>query len=102
MMAKKKKPADEGSWGKLVRDIVVILLLVLGIHSCLAKPFYIPSDSMMPPLRNVDHLVVSKYPYGWSHASVSFPLPPQVKRRLLGTLPHRGEAFGVQHTVHRQ
>src|SRR3546814_12935921 len=37
MMAKKKKAADEGSWGKLVRDIVVILLLVLGIHSCVAK-----------------------------------------------------------------
>src|SRR3546814_5436450 len=47
MMAKKKKAADEGSWGKLVRDIVVILLLVLGIHSCVAKPFYIPSDTMM-------------------------------------------------------
>ena len=44
----KNKAQDEGSWGKLIRDIVVILLLVLGIHSCVAKPFYIPSDSMMP------------------------------------------------------
>ena len=44
-MAKADK--DEGGWGKLIRDIVVILLLVLGIHSCVAKPFYIPSDSMM-------------------------------------------------------
>ena len=30
---------DDGGWGKLIRDVVVILLLVLGIHSCVAKPF---------------------------------------------------------------
>ena len=51
-MARKSGQKDDGSWGKLIRDIVVILVLVLGIHSCVAKPFYIPSDSMMPILRN--------------------------------------------------
>src|SRR3546814_715 len=101
MMAKKKKAADEGSWGKLVRDIVVILLLVLGIHSCVAKPFYIPSDSMMPTLRNGDQLIVSKYPYGWSYASVSFHLAPKVKGRLFGTLPKRGDIVVLEHPVTR-
>ncbi|MBB5706434.1 signal peptidase I [Sphingopyxis panaciterrulae] len=100
-MAKKKKAADEGSWGKLVRDIVVILLLVLGIHSCVAKPFYIPSDSMMPTLRNGDQLIVSKYPYGWSYASVSFHLAPKVKGRLFGTLPKRGDIVVLEHPVTR-
>src|SRR3546814_20649533 len=62
-------------------DLVVILLLVLGIHSCVAKPLYIPSDSMMPILRNGDRLIVSKYPYGWSYSSVSFHLASKVEGR---------------------
>lgn len=92
---------DDGSWGKLIRDIVVILLLVLGIHSCVAKPFYIPSDSMMPVLRNGDRLVVSKYPYGWSYASVSFHLAPKTAGRLFGKLPERGDIVVLEHPVTR-
>ncbi len=45
------------------------ILLVLGFHSFVAKPFYIPSESMMPTLLKGDRLVVSKFPYGWSWAS---------------------------------
>lgn len=92
---------DEGSWVKLIRDIVVILLLVLGIHSCVAKPFYIPSDSMMPVLRNGDRLIVSKYPYGWSYASVSFHLAPKKGGRWFGTLPERGDIVVLEHPVSR-
>ncbi|MDO9363454.1 MAG: signal peptidase I, partial [Sphingopyxis sp.] len=92
---------DEGSWVKLIRDIVVILLLVLGIHSCLAKPFYIPSDSMMPVLRNGDRLIVSKYPYGWSYASVSFHLAPKKGGRWFGKLPERGDIVVLEHPVSR-
>ncbi|MBA3942437.1 MAG: signal peptidase I [Sphingopyxis sp.] len=88
---------DEGSWGKLIRDIVVILLLVLGIHSCVAKPFYIPSDSMMPALLNGDRLIVSKYPYGWSYSSVSFHLAPKIAGRLFGKLPARGDIVVLEH-----
>src|SRR3546814_1936574 len=78
-----------------------LLLLVLGIHSCVAKPFYIPSDSMMPTLRNGDQLIVSKYPYGWSYASASFHLAPKVKGRLFGTLPQRGDIVVLEHPVTR-
>ncbi|GAA0863215.1 signal peptidase I [Sphingopyxis soli] len=98
-MAKADK--DEGGWGKLIRDVVVIVLLVLGIHSCVAKPFYIPSDSMMPGLRNGDRLVVSKYPYGWSYASVSFHLAPKMAGRLFGKLPARGDIVVLEHPVTR-
>ena len=97
----KNKAQDEGSWGKLIRDIVVILLLVLGIHSCVAKPFYIPSDSMMPVLRNGDRLIVSKYPYGWSYSSVSFHLAPKIAGRLFGKLPERGDIVVLEHPVTR-
>ena len=92
---------DEGGWGKLIRDIVVILILVLGIHSCVAKPFYIPSDSMMPILRNGDRLIVSKYPYGWSYASVSFHLAPKKPGRWFGKLPERGDIVVLEHPVTR-
>ncbi|WP_411338651.1 signal peptidase I [Sphingopyxis sp. J-6] len=97
----KQANKDDGSWGKLIRDIVVILLLVLGIHSCVAKPFYIPSDSMMPVLRNGDRLIVSKYPYGWSYSSVSFHLAPKIEGRLFGKLPERGDIVVLEHPVTR-
>lgn len=97
----KNKAANEGGVGKLIRDIVVILLLVLGIHSCVAKPFYIPSDSMMPTLRNGDRLIVSKYPYGWSYASVSFHLAPKKPGRWFGKLPERGDIVVLEHPVTR-
>ena len=93
----KDKGKSEGGWGKLIRDIALILLLVVGIHSCVAKPFYIPSDSMMPTLLSGDRLIVSKYPYGWSYASVSFHLMPKVKGRLLGKLPERGDIVVLEH-----
>ena len=97
----KTQGKDEGSWGKLIRDIVVILLLVLGIHSCVAKPFYIPSDSMMPVLRKGDRLIVSKYPYGWSYASVSFHLAPKMAGRLFARLPQRGDIVVLEHPATR-
>jgi signal peptidase I len=82
---------------KLVRDIILILLVVLGIHTIIAKPFYIPSESMMPILRNGDRLVVSKWPYGWSYSSVSFHLMPPMPGRIMGRLPQRGDIVVLEH-----
>ena len=93
----KDEGKSEGGWAKLLRDIVLILLLVVGIHSCVAKPFYIPSDSMMPTLLSGDRLIVSKYPYGWSYASVSFHLAPRIEGRLFGKLPQRGDIVVLEH-----
>jgi signal peptidase I len=53
-----------------------MLLAVLAFHSLIAKPFYIPSISMMPNLLVGDRLVVSKYPYGWNWSSV---VPPRCR-----------------------
>ncbi|MDK2760627.1 MAG: signal peptidase I [Sphingopyxis sp.] len=101
MARDKSSGKDDGGWFKLIRDVAVILLLVLGIHSFLVKPFYIPSDSMMPVLRNGDRLIVSKYPYGWSYSSVSFHLAPKIAGRLFGKLPERGDIVVLEHPVTR-
>ena len=42
-----------------------------------------------------DRLVVAKYPYGWSWASASFHVLPQVPGRVWGALPERGDVVIV-------
>jgi signal peptidase I len=86
------KPAKQGTdwWGE-TKAIFWLILAVLAFHSFIAKPFYIPSESMMPVLLKGDRLVVSKYPYGWSWVSPSFHILPPTEGRLLGSLPDRGD-----------
>ncbi len=86
------KPATQGTdwWGE-IKAIFWLLLAVLAFHSFIAKPFYIPSESMMPSLLVGDRLVVSKYPYGWSWVSPSFHILPHWRGRLWGRLPERGD-----------
>jgi len=78
-------PAKAASvdWWSELRGLALMLLAVLGFHSFIAKPFYIPSISMMPGLLVGDRLIVSKYPYGWNWSSVSFHLAPRGTWRLL-------------------
>ena len=75
-----------------IKGLLWVLLAVLMFHSFIAKPFYIPSESMMPVLLKGDRLVVTKYPYGWSYVSPTIPNPVAIFRSLvLGT----GEPWGV-------
>lgn len=85
------KPAKTTDWWSEVKGIFWLVLAVLAFHSFVAKPFYIPSESMMPTLIKGDRLVVTKYPYGWSYVSPSFHMIPFTKGRLLGSLPARGD-----------
>ena len=86
------KPDKAGTdwWGE-AKAIFWLILAVLAFHSFIAKPFYIPSESMMPGLLQGDRLVVSKYPYGWSWVSPSFHVIPARPGRLLGRVPERGD-----------
>jgi signal peptidase I len=77
-------------WGE-IKAIFWLILAVLAFHSFIAKPFYIPSESMMPILLKGDRLVVSKFPYGWSWVSPSFHVMPEGEGRLWGKLPERGD-----------
>jgi len=114
--AKTDAPAKRGTdwWGE-VKGMVWLLLIVLGFHSFVAKPFYIPSESMLPGLLVGDRLVVSKFAYGWSFVSPTIPSPagifrglvlrdptaswgitlPPFSGRLLGSIPERGDVVIV-------
>jgi signal peptidase I len=85
-------PAKQGTdwWGE-IKAIFWLILAVLTFHSLVAKPFYIPSESMMPGLLVGDRLVVTKYPYGWSWVSPSFHVLPPMAGRLWGAMPERGD-----------
>lgn len=85
------KAQDKVDWLAEIRSLAVMLLAVLAFHSFIAKPFYIPSISMMPNLLVGDRLVVSKFPYGWNWASVSFHLLPRSDWRVAGSTPDYGD-----------
>ena len=102
-------------WWSEAKGIFSLILIVLGFHSFVAKPFYIPSESMLPGLRIGDRLVVTKFTYGWSFVSPTIPDPvaifrgfvlrqptdswivglPAWRGRLLGRLPERGDVVIV-------
>jgi signal peptidase I len=79
------------NWIAEIRGLALMLLGVLAFHSLVAKPFYIPSASMVPNLLVGDRLVVSKYPYGWSWVSVSFHLWPRGDWRIAPATPEYGD-----------
>jgi signal peptidase I len=111
------EPAKESHGQAIWREIkglFWVLVAVLAFHSFIAKPFYIPSESMMPNLLTGDRLVVTKFPYGWSYVSPTVPNPaaifrnlvlrsgepwtitlPFTKGRLFGNLPERGDVVIV-------
>ena len=108
-------PKPKTNWWHEAVSIFWLVMAVLGFHSFIAKPFYIPSESMLPGLLVGDRLIVSKYPYGWSFVSPTIPNPAAIFRslvmrepadswsvafapspgRLLGKLPERGDVVIV-------
>ena len=91
--------ADEAprrvDWLGEVRGLLVMLLAVVAFHSFVAKPFYIPSISMMPNLLVGDRLIVSKWPYGWSWVSASFHVLKRGDTRVLPRTPEYGDVVIV-------
>jgi len=81
------------NWLAEIRGLALMLLGVVAFHTLVAKPFYIPSASMMPNLLVGDRLIVSKYPYGWSWVSMSFPLRllPRSDWRIAPGTPEYGD-----------
>jgi signal peptidase I len=95
--ARKITAKQQGTdWWAEARGVFWLVLAVLAFHSFIAKPFYIPSESMMPTLIKGDRLVVSKFPYGWSYVSPSFHVFPFMHGRLLGHMPARGDIVIVK------
>ena len=88
---KNKKADKKVDWLAEIRGLGLMLLAVFAFHSFIAKPFYIPSESMLPNLLVGDRLVVSKYPYGWNWSSVSFHLAPRGDWRIAAATPEYGD-----------
>ena len=88
--AEEKESKGSALWRE-IKGLLWVLIAVLAFHSLVAKPFYIPSESMMPGLLTGDRLVVTKYPYGWSWVSPSFHVIGPMKGRLFGRMPKRGD-----------
>jgi len=83
------------NWWAEIKGLLWLAIAVFVFQSFIAKPFYIPSESMLPDLLVGDRLVVTKYPYGWSFASPIFHLLPHFDGRLFGHMPKRGDVVIV-------
>ncbi len=86
-----EKKREKINWFAEIRGLALMLVAVLAFHSLVAKPFYIPSTSMVPSLMVGDRLVVSKYPYGWSWVSASFHVLPRSDWRVWPATPQYGD-----------
>jgi signal peptidase I len=78
-------------WTKSTAQIAFIVLLVMVAKAALAEPFYVPSGSMEPTLLIGDALVATKFPYGYSMASLPLPVSVRATPRIFGALPERGD-----------
>jgi signal peptidase I len=82
-------------WGRTLLGWGLLALGVFAFQSAAARRMYIPSASMMPTLLTGDQLVVSKYPYGWSYASLAIHGSEVVPGRWFGKYPERGDIVTV-------
>ena len=93
-----KKPADapmtaaEEAWD-LAKTVFIAVAIALVLRIVIFQPFNIPSGSMKPNLLVGDFLVVSKPTFGYSKASLVYPLTrmPVDGRILEFSKPHRGD-----------
>ena len=71
-------------WVKNIADLAIILLLVIAAKAAIAEPYYVPSGSMEPTLQIGDELLATKYPYGYSSASLPIFITMPETPRVLG------------------
>lgn len=83
----------------ILRTAAIALGLALIFRIVAWQPYTIPSSSMEPGLVTGDYIVVSKFAYGWSRASLPFA-PPLFEGRVLGAGPTRGEVVVFRDSVH--
>jgi signal peptidase I len=89
-----KKSSEGSRW--LVLFVILAALIVIFGRLFLFQPFNIPSSSLMPTLLIGDYVLVSKYPYGFSHFSLPASLdlaPESMPGRLFASQPKRGDVI---------
>ncbi len=81
----------KGGWLAQGLQLAGIVLAVFIAKGAIAEPFYVPSGSMEPTLLIGDALVATKFPYGYSMASLPLPVSVRATPRIFGALPERGD-----------
>ncbi len=78
-----------------VLEFVLLFAIVMPVRTFLYQPFNVPSGSMEPTILTGDHILVSKWSYGYGPAT--FPIAePVIGRvpsfsRILASEPRRGD-----------
>jgi signal peptidase I len=89
--AKKKMTAGEEAWD-LAKTVFYAVAIALVLRIVIFQPFNIPSGSMKPNLLVGDFLFVSKPAYGYSRASLVYPLTRlPIEGRIFAGAPKRGD-----------
>lgn len=71
--------------------VLKLAIIVAVFRSFIFSPFNIPSESMLPRLKNGDYLLAAKWPYGYSRFSLPFSVGLLPEQRVLASQPERGD-----------
>ena len=82
-------------------EIAAIVLVVTVAKAAIAEPYYVPSGSMEPTLLIGDELLATKFPYGYSSASLPLSIAWPRTERILGALPQRGDVVVFRYPADR-
>lgn len=85
------KEMMEEAWD-VSKTVVIAVAITLFVRFFFIQPFNIPSASMEPTLMTGDFILVDKIDYGYSRASLIFPLTRMpLDGRVFSDTPQRGE-----------
>jgi signal peptidase I len=84
-------PSTAKRWGSQIAQIAAIVGIVFLGKGALAEPFYVPSASMEPTLLIGDALLATKFPYGYSTASLPIHVAFPETGRVFASTPKRGD-----------
>lgn len=88
---KKHMTAAEEAWD-IAKTVFYAVSIALVLRIVIFQPFNIPSGSMKPNLLVGDFLIVSKPTFGYSRASLVYPLTRlPIEGRIFSGAPHRGD-----------
>lgn len=97
---KPKMTASEEAWD-LAKTVLIAVAIALVLRIVIFQPFNIPSGSMKPNLLVGDFLVVSKPTFGYSRASLVYPLTRlPLEGRIFSGVPELGDVVVFKNRKH--
>jgi signal peptidase I len=85
------KATRSGTWLGQALQLAGVVAAVFLAKGAIAEPFYVPSGSMEPTLLIGDALLASKFPYGYSTASLPMQINLPETGRVFEETPKRGD-----------